>query len=875
MNLPLGQHVHAVTGAPLSIRRSNVTVAVRLTLLLSLVLITPASLWAQVARPEIVVQLGHSGALNAVAYSPDGRLALTGGADGTARLWDVNVGRELRILAGHRGPVTSVAFAPDGRTAATAGVDGTARLWELATGKELHRFEGHVGRVNAVAFTPDAKSVVTAGDDKTVRIWDLSTGSEVRRLDHVEEVRAAAVSPDARLIAAGCAGGTTYLWDARTGREVRRYIGHKDAVVAVAFAPDGSALLTGSLDTSARLWSMESAQELRRFTGQTQGLTSVGFSPDGRLVVAGGRDSSTTLWQVQTGRMLARLMYFSDGTWAVVDADGRYDASNGGDVDAVRWQVGDESLALSQFKERYYEPGLFTKLVNGEPLRDVSALKEVKLFPKVEYDPPAPGSTQLKLKLTNRGGGIGRVQVFVNNKEIVSDARKGSVPQGSLAVDLANAPVVAGKPNEIRVVTWNEDGYLASRGEVRQWIPIGPADDRPPQLHAIVVGVSNYGAAQLRLHYPDKDASDIAKALTIAASRLLGADNVHVSLFNTSDSAGAVAPTKANLSRAFLDAQKNTRPQDIFVVYLAGHGAALAGTDAYYYLTKDARGFADLDDPALRAQTAISSDELTEWLKLVPALKQIMVLDTCAAGAAAIKLVEKRAQSADQIRAVERLKDRTGFHILMGSAANASSYEASQYGQGLLTYSLLQGMKGAALRNDEYVDVSKLFQYAADEVPQLATNVGGIQKPIVAAPRGTSFDFGQLKLEDKQAIPLATVKPIILRPTLLNADEGVDTLQLMIAVRKSLDEESFVATRDAFGDSRPGIVYVDADELPGAVIPSGTYTVVGDKVLVRLVLRRDGQVVNRFQVEGSTQDVPALAARLTSAIKGAAQPSPN
>ena len=65
----------------------------------------------------------------------------------------------------------------------------------------------------------------------------------------------------------------------------------------------------------------------------------------------------------------------------------------------------------------------------------------------------------------------------------------------------------------------------------------------------------------------------------------------------------------------------------------------------------------------------------------------------------------------------------------MGSAADAVSYEASRYGQGLLTYSLLQGMKGAALKEDQYVDVSKLFEYAADEVPRLAQNVGGIQRP--------------------------------------------------------------------------------------------------------------------------------------------------
>src|SRR5205823_7095414 len=134
---------------------------------------------------------------------------------------------------------------------------------------------------------------------------------------------------------------------------------------------------------------------------------------------------------------------------------------------------------------------------------------------------------------------------------------------------------------------------------------------------------------------------------------------------------------------------------------------------------------------------AVTSTELTEWIKQIPALKQVMILDTCAAGAAAKKLTEQRNVTGDQIRAIERLRDRTGFHVLMGCAADKVSYEATQYAQGLLTYSLLESMKGAALRDDEFVDISKLFQYAADRVPQLAQHIGGIQKPMIFAPRGT------------------------------------------------------------------------------------------------------------------------------------------
>src|SRR5205807_974988 len=190
-----------------------------------------------------------------------------------------------------------------------------------------------------------------------------------------------------------------------------------------------------------------------------------------------------------------------------------------------------------------------------------------------------------------------------------------------------------------------------------------------------------------------KDAEDMATALSLGAERYFGASRVHLRRLTTSGKPGTELPTKENFRKAF-EAARRARPGDVLVVYLAGHGVALqSGSDLYCYLTQDARSTdaAALADPAVLAQYAITSAELTEWVKKIPALKQVMILDTCAAGAAARKLTEQRNVAADQVRAIERLKDRTGFHVLMGCAADKVSYEATQYEQGLLTHALLRG----------------------------------------------------------------------------------------------------------------------------------------------------------------------------------------
>src|ERR1043166_3058799 len=93
-------------------------------------------------EPRLIVQLGHSGTINAAAYSADGRFIVSGGKDDQiAILWEASTGREIRRFTGHTSQINSVAFSPDGHSVLTGSgseesetqaKDYSARLWDIA-----------------------------------------------------------------------------------------------------------------------------------------------------------------------------------------------------------------------------------------------------------------------------------------------------------------------------------------------------------------------------------------------------------------------------------------------------------------------------------------------------------------------------------------------------------------------------------------------------------------------------------------------------------------------------------------------------------------------------------------------------------------------
>ena len=124
---------------------------------------------------------GHNYDAKALAFSPDGRILMSGSCDDVA-LFDLQAG-EL-IARSHRLEIRTSynahAFSPDGQTVASS-CGGTVQIWNPETQEGEITLKGHTDRVQAMSYSADGRTLITGGDDKTIRIWNAETGECVKR----------------------------------------------------------------------------------------------------------------------------------------------------------------------------------------------------------------------------------------------------------------------------------------------------------------------------------------------------------------------------------------------------------------------------------------------------------------------------------------------------------------------------------------------------------------------------------------------------------------------------------------------------------------------------------------------------------------------
>jgi hypothetical protein len=510
---------------------------------------------------------------------------------------------------------------------------------------------------------------------------------------------------------------------------------------AAAGSADGSLVLLGA-DYSLRLF--RAGKPVWRIPLHAVAW-AVNLTADGRLALAALGDGTLRWYRVADGAEVLALFAARDGRWIAWTPEGYFDHSPGAEnlvgYHVNRGRAGSPDFVVSgQIHRDFYRPDLVTLKVKGEDIgRDVQKTGDARSMVAGRVPPglrllgwctkgdcAEPGAARaadepqvitvrdprvtLRVGVEDRGGGAGRVVLKRNTAVIPTrstafqDEKGGRVEEHSVALEPGE--------NLITISAYDPSQSVESGAPIRFVIRYVEAPPEAPVLHVLSVGIDRYRSADVaELVNAANDARAVGELMPRIRQGLFREAQVTVLLNEQA--------TLAGIRQAFERVAAAAQPEDVVLLFLAGHGVISDGR--YSFLPHDLPA---LDARGLR-EGALGQEALADLLASLPTSRAAVLIDTCHAGAVAGADAVLR-QSRDRAW-VGALGYNTGRFVLAGTTTQQEALDGIA-GHGVFTAVVLDGLSGIADRKpkgneDGRVDVVELTRYAEARVPEEATKI--------------------------------------------------------------------------------------------------------------------------------------------------------
>jgi hypothetical protein len=517
-------------------------------------------------------------------------------------------------------------------------------------------------------------------------------------------------TPDGMILSGGSNG---FLKAYNTaGDEIADFIGHAGEVWAIA--SDGDRLIFGGDDMVIHVWDLNKLKQ-----GQTK------ISPSFSLFVS------------------------NDDQWVVWTPEGFFNASQDG-TKYIGYHINRgkenpaEYITVDQLYDLYYRPDLVAKRIQGgheteisealSRIGDIDEILKSGLPPVLEMvSAPAGEITNrdltLKVKLTDRGGGIGKIIFRVNGVEY--GMPQGARPTGFIGMKSSGVIIIPkdltlkNGENIITATAYNKDGKIESK-PAELVLSVDDPRNYEPDFYGLCIGITQYRDYSLNLKYAAKDALDMKTELETRAAPLFK----NVQVMSLTDREASAAGIRA----AFEALSPKIRPNDVFVLYMSGHGKVLDAQ--YHFIPWDMRYE---NEESLRQQS-LSHEKIQELMAMIPAQKSLMIFDTCYSGSVALA----SSKGMEEKTAIDRLMRATGRATLAATSDTSLAYEGHK-NHGIFTYALLEGLRVHADRKgnrDGTTGIDELANFVQDEVPRITFDKFGFEQIPMRSVKGNAFPIG-------------------------------------------------------------------------------------------------------------------------------------
>jgi len=649
----------------------------------------------------------------------------------------------------------------DGQYLAARDWDGNVRVWDVVSGLTRIAFRTTEDMLGPLAFSADSTRLLV-GAGRTLQSWSITDKSEATPTWHVEKpIRGIAIAGESSVVAVSVDGLAHRLDTMSTEVAPARRVTDLP-VEAIRVSPDRKlmALLhetPAGQSARIRLLNLPDMDLYRDVTIPGTSVRDVVFHPrEDRLTVALA-DGSIRTFSMSTNAEIVRSFGVGE-QWSTSIAEGYFVATP--EVTKIGMSVRKENDAYSmdQLWDAFYRPDIVQRKLAGQDIApyldgvtaDVALTQRPPQRIELKVQPVATDSSFFRVtySVTAESGGIGALQILHNGKVIsvigqtersgkrpvpvsisaivrgpTADSRflgiefeapaaarpkealplatkTGSVLSGTL--DILGLPGVS---NEVSLVAFNRDRTMRSMPATVTFSVDGPVE--PPRVFLLAIGIDSYAEARsvAPLKNAANDATDILRALRQVTGGSTGDGRKQDQLLLNE------AATKARILDSLRAIRTTARPQDMLVLFVASHGV-LDAAGGY--------GFIPYDWMPSDRDSVFSQAEMLSELAAIPALQQLLILDTCHAGG-----LNREVESIYDVR-LQSLARSSGLHILAGTTSSQLAVDGSGSRNGLFTGAILDELG----RNPE-ASIRTMGEQAAELTRKRAEARGRRQEPVL------------------------------------------------------------------------------------------------------------------------------------------------
>jgi WD40 repeat protein len=268
---------------------------------------------------------GHRDEIKTVAIANNGYFAASGDSGGVISLWDLKTWTLVEKIKESRGDINAVAFSPDSKLLVSGGDAKEAVVWSLIDRKPIYKTKIR-DKITSITFAGDS-AVAIGTDSKKVYFWDFTRDKDPIKKSTEKDVLCIAASPDGKQVATGSNDDAVTIWNSATGEKLRVLKGHDNNVKAVIYSSGGKWLVSAGDDNKIIIWDQAEGSLIRKIAGHKENISFLAMTSDGtQLVSSESRkgDGTVIIWNPSTGTETRRFLAPRKINSLAINPSGRY-----------------------------------------------------------------------------------------------------------------------------------------------------------------------------------------------------------------------------------------------------------------------------------------------------------------------------------------------------------------------------------------------------------------------------------------------------------------------------------------------------------------------------------------------------------------------